>query len=82
MKAYVEVKHSCRRLISAARLGRFTPGKLGPSTSWVEGWVSPTAGLDFWRRIKKYPASAGIRTQNPQACGVVFLECARYLAVK
>jgi hypothetical protein len=29
--------------------GHFTPGERPSDGHWIEGWVDPTAGLDFWR---------------------------------
>jgi hypothetical protein len=37
---------------SASRLGRFTPGEIGPGTHRIEGWVGPRGGLDAVRKRK------------------------------
>ena len=48
-------------------------GRMGKPQVW--------SGLSE-KRKKKSPAPAGIRTHNPQFCGVVFLQHACYMPVK
>jgi hypothetical protein len=45
---------------SASRPGRFTPGEVGPGTSWIGGWVGHKAGLDAMKRKSCTP-----RESNP-----------------
>jgi hypothetical protein len=40
---------------SASRPGRSTPGEIAPSTHWIQGWVSPRAGLNAVGKIKILP---------------------------
>jgi hypothetical protein len=37
---------------SASRPGRFTPGEIATGTHWIEGWMSPSAGLDAVEKRK------------------------------
>jgi hypothetical protein len=47
---------------SASPLCRFTPGESAPGTHWIEGWVSPRAGLDDVENILD---PTGTRTPTP-----------------
>jgi hypothetical protein len=38
--------------LSASCPCRFTPGKRGPGTHWIGGWVDPRAGLDGVEKFK------------------------------
>ena len=58
--------------MSAARTGRFTPGKSDPGTNWLEGQVSPTAVLGFRRRENNFLPLPGFEPKIPHLVVLCF----------